>query len=367
MTVKYFMRRRLIQFGGRLLQPILSRTTIIGRENIPQSGPLIVVGNHAAYVEPILMVLAMPWPIELLAADDVPIREKFGWLRDLWGFVPIHRGEVDRAGLKGAASVLAAGDSIGIFPEGGVWDRRIGDARLGVAYLSQQTGAPILPIGFGGLIGATAKILRWQRPRLTVNIGPVIPAVASPASYRERKVIAQSASNGIMDAIYRLVPPDDEISKVGGRTEQYAVTVTLTDATDQGISPPPELAIASTAESDNLGAFFYRPVLISVVIDNLERPAEPLRHLDTERDPAAFSAALREALQVFTQEKPAFLGYRLGYKRAGQIVATLEKLRQLADWAAARDLRMHVSAKATFTYSDGRVEHFDTPPDQHER
>ncbi len=353
-----------MRYFGRLVQPILTRTTVIGREHIPKHGPLIVVGNHAAFVEPLLMVAAIPWPIELLAADDVPVRDRFVWIRDLWGFVPIHRGEIDRAGLKAAADVLAAGDTIGIFPEGGVWDRHIGDARLGVAYLSQQTGAPILPIGFGGLIGATAKILKFQRPPMTVNIGPLLPAVAAPASYRERKAIAQTASNAIMEAIYRLVPPDDEVSKVGGRTEQYTVTVTLTDAKDQVVVPPPELTIT---EGDELGAFFYRPVLIGVVIDNMQRPAEPLRHLDTERDPAILSAALGEALQVFVREKPAFLGYRLGYKRAAQIVEALEKLRKLADWAAEHDLRMAVTARAMFTYNDGRVEQFDKPPDQHER
>src|SRR5271165_6328520 len=128
----------------------------------------------------------------------------FVFLQRWWGYVPINRGEVDRTGLKAAASILESGGAIGIFPEGGVWDRRIGDARLGVAYVSQQTQTPILPIGFGGLIGAIDKITHFQRPVLHVNFGKVLPPVPTSDNYRERKALAQKASDQIMEAIYAL-------------------------------------------------------------------------------------------------------------------------------------------------------------------
>jgi len=363
MTVKNLARRRVLRIVGKVLQPILSRTTVSGRANIPKSGPLIVVGNHSAYVETILMLMVMPWPIELMGATDVPLRGRFTFLNQLWGVLPINRGEIDRTGLKAAADLLDAGDTLGIFPEGGIWDRKIGDARLGVAYLSQQTGAPILPIGFGGVIGATEKIVRFQRPRFTVNIGKLIPAVPSPANYRERKAIAKTASDTIMNAIYQLVPADDEINKLGDRTEAYSFDVQLTNASGAVVPIPSELAIPY---GDDLALFFYRPVLLSVVIDNLERPAAAaLTRLDTERDPAAFAVALREMLQVFVTEKPGFLGYRLGYKRAANVVDGLQHLLKLAEWAEPQKLHMHIVPKATFTYDDGRVEQFATPPQRH--
>ncbi len=358
MTIKYALRRRIIYTGGKFVQTLLSRTHVTGQENIPRSGPLIVVGNHSAFIEIVLMVLALPWPIELMGAGDIPLRQKFSFLQTMYGYIPINRGEIDRTALKAASDVLESGDGLGIFPEGGIWDRKVADARLGVAYLSQQTGTPILPMGFGGLIGATEKIVRLQRPRLTVNIGQVIPAVPTSQNYRERKSLAQKASNALMDAIYRLVPPDDEVNKAGGSTEQFDFEVQLTDSSGQTVQPPPELAIPNGAE---LALFFHRPLLIGVVIDNLKRPAEALRHLDTERNAGVLAASLGEALQVYVKEKPAFIGYRLGYARAGRIVAALQKLKELAEWAAAQHLNMRILPKLTVSYDDGRVEHFDSP------
>ncbi|MHB8626948.1 MAG: lysophospholipid acyltransferase family protein [Aggregatilineales bacterium] len=357
-TVHHSLRRRFLRRVGKTLQPLLTRTRVTGQEHIPPSGPLIVVGNHTAFIEGLLMILTMPWPIDLMGAGDVPLRGGFVFLQRWWGFIPINRGEIDRAGLKATAAILEGGGTIGIFPEGGIWDHKIGDARLGVAYLSQQTGTPILPIGFGGLIGAINKITHLQRPALTVNIGPVIPPVPTSDNYRERKALAQTASNQIMDAIYGLVPADDEINRLGDRKEQYAFDVQLTDKNGQSVTVPTEFAIPY---GEDLSYFFHRPVLIGVVIDNLQRPAEVLRHFDTERDPARFAAALRETLQVFTREKPAFLSYRLGNKQAGHVVDGLRALEKLSEWAAERNLSMQVRPQATFTYADGRVEQLDVP------
>lgn len=361
--IHYPTRRRVLHRVGKILQPILSRTHVTGQEYIPSSGPLIVVGNHTAFIEGLLMILSMPWPIDLIGAGDVPLHGGFVFLQQWWGFIPINRGEIDRTGLKAASTILEAGGTLGIFPEGGIWDHKIGDARLGVAYLSQQTGTPILPMGFGGLIGAVKKITHLQRPIMTVNIGPVIPAVPTSENYRERKALAQKASQQIMEAIYSLVPADDEINRLGNRQEQYAFDVQLIDERGQSVAVPPELIIP---HGEDLSYFFHRPVLISVVIDNLRRPAEVLRHFDTEREPTRFAAALRETLQVFTREKPAFLSYRLGNKQAARIVEGLRRFETLSKWAAERNLSMRVRPQAIFTYADGRVERLDVPGAAHE-
>ncbi len=357
------LHRWLLWRFGRTVQPILSRTRITGRENIPASGPLIIVGNHSAYIEAMLMVLAMPWPIELMGAGDVPLRGTFTFVQRWWGYIPINRGEVDRAGLKAASTILAANGAIGIFPEGGIWDRRIGDARLGVAYLSQQTQTPILPMGFGGMIGGLSKVLSLKRPVLNVNIGQLIPPVPTSDNYRERKALAQQASSDLMDAIYSLVPSTDEVNQVASRKESYTFDVMLTDAKGAAVAVPHELAIP---HSDDLSYFFHRPVLINVVIENFQRPAQALRRFETETDPAQFASALCEVLRVYTHEKRAFLGYRLGYKRAARVVDGLRAFEKLTEWAAQRHLRMQVYPRATFTYADGRVEQLDRPGAAHE-
>ena len=244
-----------------------------------------------------------------------------------------------------------------------MWDKHIGDARLGVAYLSQSTQAPILPIGFGGVIGGLNKVVRLQRPELTVHIGKLIPPVPTSEVYRERKAFAQQASKDLMEAIYSLVPAADEVNQVAEREESYRFVVNVTDSNGNAVSVPPELTIP---HGDDLSYYFHRPVLINVVIDNFNRPAEALRELSTERNPARLAVALHEALQIYTHEKRSFLGYRLGYKRAAKIVDGLRGLEKLANWAAQHGYQMDVQPQATFTYADGRVEQFDYPGAAHE-
>ncbi len=359
----HYNRRKIILFFGRFIRAALARVTVSGYANIPKRGPLIIVGNHVGYAEPTLMATTMPWPIELVAGGDVPIRSNFAWMLKLYGALSVNRGEIDRNALKSISDILERGGSVGIFPEGGVWDRKIGDARLGVAYISQQTQTPILPMGFGGVVGALDKAFKFQRPKVTVNIGKLIPPVPTSENYRERKALAQKASNAIMQSIYDLVPPDDEINKLGERQEAFDLVIELTDAAGAQVAIPDEMTIAN---GDDVALLFHRPILLGVVIDNLERPAaEPLRHLQTERDPAKFAIALGEALQVYSVEKPVFLGYRLGYQRAERILASLRKMKALADWAAGRGCQMNIMPKVTITYPDGRIEHANYPAAAH--
>jgi 1-acyl-sn-glycerol-3-phosphate acyltransferase len=363
--IKHYTRRRIIQIVGRAIQLVLARVTITGRENLPKHGPLIVVGNHVGYAEPALMVTTMPWPVELVAAGDIPLRSKFLFLQNMYGFLPVNRGEIDRTALKAISDILGRGGSVGIFPEGGIWDRKIGDARMGVAYISQQTQVPILPMGFGGVVGALDKTIRLKRPKVSVHIGKLLPPVPTSENYRERKALAQTASNQIMQAIYDLVPPDDEINQLGSREEAFQLDIQFTDAAGKVVAPPPELG--TVPHADEVALLFHRPVLLSVVIDNMERAAaEPLRHLETERDPAAFSKALEEALHVYTKEKPVFLGYRLGYQRAERITQGLQCLLALAQWAASARLSMNIMPIAKLTYADGSVKTFNYPTEAHQ-
>ena len=68
-------RRRVIRAGlrglGRLLVAGLTRTQISGQERFPPHGPLIVVGNHIATMEVVLMAVCTPWHVEMLGTGDI--------------------------------------------------------------------------------------------------------------------------------------------------------------------------------------------------------------------------------------------------------------------------------------------------------
>jgi 1-acyl-sn-glycerol-3-phosphate acyltransferase len=70
-------------------------------------------------------------------------------------------------------------------------------AQTGVAWLSSQSQAPVVPVGFGGMRGAIAAMLRLQRPHLSMTIGEAIPPIEI-----EQKTISRKDSAGAGIEVY---------------------------------------------------------------------------------------------------------------------------------------------------------------------
>jgi 1-acyl-sn-glycerol-3-phosphate acyltransferase len=92
----------------------------------------------------------------------------------LYGYIPLFRGSIDQTGLKTALSVLKQNGVIGIFPEGGIWDEGLKEAKIGVSWLSYKSGAPVIPVGFVGMKGALKTALPLKKPKIEMNIGELI-------------------------------------------------------------------------------------------------------------------------------------------------------------------------------------------------
>lgn len=109
--------RNMIRFAGRMIGALAARPQVIGRENLPPKGPLILVGNHIAVIEVGMMMTYTPYPLEVMAAGDIPLDPRYKWMADLWGIIPIKRGSMDRDGMNMALDVLEQGGVVGLFPK----------------------------------------------------------------------------------------------------------------------------------------------------------------------------------------------------------------------------------------------------------
>ena len=154
MTWSRRLQRRFLILLARLAAFFLLRLTVRGQENLPSSGPLIVVINHFGWIEPALAPVFLPYDVEFLAAHNMFEHPWVGWIVRGYAGIPVHRGEVDRKALRMAAAVLAKGGVLAIFPEGGVQSRSFRSAlirpRPGTAFLAAQQAVPILPMAFSG-------------------------------------------------------------------------------------------------------------------------------------------------------------------------------------------------------------------------
>ena len=146
------MFSRFLHWIFGLLSRLLARRQIEGLENLPESGPYILAINHLSYFD-------LPFVFGLLGGEDVTgwAAEKyarhplFGPILRMGGGIFIDRGEVDRSALSAAEAWLNKGKIFGMAPEGTrSRDHQLQRGKTCVAYLSQATGAPIVPIGLHG-------------------------------------------------------------------------------------------------------------------------------------------------------------------------------------------------------------------------
>jgi 1-acyl-sn-glycerol-3-phosphate acyltransferase len=114
-------------------------------------GPLIVVCNHTAGVDPLLVSLFMPTRVRWLMADDMRVP----WLDWFWkwhGIIFIARNRHGRSGLRKARTHLNEKGVIGIFPEGRIErpSRQLLPFAPGVGVLVRRSGARVLPVVIDG-------------------------------------------------------------------------------------------------------------------------------------------------------------------------------------------------------------------------
>ena len=189
---------------------ILARIVVVGRENWPAEGPLIVVANHFHFGDPALMVGIAPYQLEFLAGQQLPGAPAIvKWIPTLWGALRVRRGSVgSRAALRQAESILARNGMLGVFPEAGSWAQTLRRARPGTAYLAVRTGARILPVGIDGMPLVIPSLLRLRRATVTVRIGEPFGPLACDSTGRVRREELDNIGHAIMEHIAALLPPE---------------------------------------------------------------------------------------------------------------------------------------------------------------
>jgi 1-acyl-sn-glycerol-3-phosphate acyltransferase len=208
-----YPRRRLVRAVLQRLSHVafaaLTDLQIIGQENSPEAGPLLVVANHFSFIDPVAMVRATPWPLEFVGGFQMPnAPASVTWIPKVWGYYPVFRGTGSRYALRAAEAVLAQGGVLGIFPEAGSWATVLRPPRPGAAFLAVRTGARILPMGFDGLPDVFPRLRRGRRARVTVRIGKLFGPVRATGRGRPRRQQLEEIGHEIMRRVAELIPPE---------------------------------------------------------------------------------------------------------------------------------------------------------------
>lgn len=341
LSIRYPRRtlpRTLLRLVGRAFLPLLLRIEVTGRERFPPHGPLLVVGNHVGAVEVPLMITYAPWQIEMLGPGDIPPPPALDAVARLYGYTPISRGNVDRLPLARVLGVLRQGGVVGIFPEGGIWDPGGQPAKRGVAWLSHRAGAPVLPVGFGGLEGALTAALRLQRPHVSMHVGQLIPPTALAPGI-PRKEALQEAAASIMDAVRQLVP--DGVRRDSPAIEHECFELCI--AVSGGARGAGNTEWRQVLNGSALSRMFHQPAVLRIFARDLGIDVAALQQIEEPHPAASVAAAAANILHYVREANPGFFAYRFGRQEGSAIEAGLAQLQELAESEAAHDRRLTLS------------------------
>ena len=191
-----------------------ARFDIDGTDNIPETGPAIIVANHRSYFDPMAMGMVFAKrgrPVRFLGKKEVFDVPLVGNIAKAFGGIRVERGTGSDDPLLEAARALEAGQMVSLMPEGTIprgpaFFDPVLKGRWGAAKLAAMTGAPVVPIGMWG----TERV--WPRSSRVPNVlqianPPLITIrVGKPVTITGKS--ADADTKRIMKAITALLPPE---------------------------------------------------------------------------------------------------------------------------------------------------------------
>jgi 1-acyl-sn-glycerol-3-phosphate acyltransferase len=186
---------------------LLTRVQVEGLEHFPSRGPAIIVSNHLGDTDFILGMAFSAQDAETMAKAELRGYPLLGALMDAYGVIWVHRGLPDRRSLRAALQGLAEGRFVALAPEGREsLSGSLETGTDGAAYLALKSGAPLLPATFTGTENANifGSLRRWQRPRLTLTVGPLFHLEAATGG----RQALHAGTELIMHTLARQLPPE---------------------------------------------------------------------------------------------------------------------------------------------------------------
>ena len=152
----------------RILLRVFYRCKYRGRNNVPETGPILYIANHQSNFDPAIVgIIVNDRPFKGIARDTLFDSKILSSFMGGFGVIAIKRGEGDTTAIRKALMEFDAGRCVMMFPEGTrTIDGEIGEFQRGFWLLMKKSKATVLPIGLDGAfdaypIGSKPKLRGW--------------------------------------------------------------------------------------------------------------------------------------------------------------------------------------------------------------
>jgi len=194
------LARAFVKALARLLVFTCTCLSVRGLENYPRSGAALLVMNHLADADAVLVLAALPGFPEILGKIELREYALLRWITDAIGVVWVHRGQPDRRAIAAALEAFRQGRRVLIAPEGR--ESLTGSLEAGTdgaAFLALKGGVPVIPVTLTGSEHIYRNLKRLRRTPVTLTVGEPLVLTrqgAGPGRYAEgtRQIMEALAS-----------------------------------------------------------------------------------------------------------------------------------------------------------------------------
>ncbi|HTX32531.1 MAG TPA: lysophospholipid acyltransferase family protein [Solirubrobacteraceae bacterium] len=190
----------------------------IASENVP-NGPVILAPNHGSFMDHFFTGAFIRRRVRFMAKSQLFQPGLSSYIFSHGGVFPVRRGHHDEDAFTTAFQILARGEAIVMYPEGG--RSRTGDlapeAKPGLGRLALESGAPVVPVAILG----SHQVRNWKKlkfPRVTVQYGTPVRFEQVEHSTREQQ---QAVADYVLDRVREM---HSQLRELGHRGAQAAAS-----------------------------------------------------------------------------------------------------------------------------------------------
>ena len=158
--------RAIVKNVIRIYCKIVYRYEVVGKENIPKNGQVIICANHKSFLDPPLMMITTGRYTRFLAKEELTKNKFLAILGKVFDVILVKKDSKEVIALKESLKTLKNGQCLALFPEGTRNGLAKGeDVKDGAAFFAVRSGAPVIPCGIkGGEKGNWKVTITYGKP-----------------------------------------------------------------------------------------------------------------------------------------------------------------------------------------------------------